>query len=244
MEKERHTFRFFAVAEGNEVHFDAAERQHLHVLRAESGDELEAFDGYGNVYRCRLQALTRHAARATIIATHHEPRPAAAVTAVLGAQAGTVGESLMRSLTELGVARLLIFRHQHDAHDKIHSSRVRRWRKIIISACKQCKRAWLPDIELLPEWEELTKTLARDFTVRLALQRGGECGLSDLLQCSPPDRVCMLVGAACGFSAAEQAALRAVSVKFIDLGLDTLRTETAAVFFAGFVTFWQRERLR
>ncbi len=244
MEEERHKFRFFAVADGNEVHFDATERKHLHVLRAARGDELEAFDGCGNVYRCRLQALTRHAARATIITTHHEPRPSAAITAVLGAQAGTVGESLLRSLTELGVERFMIFRHHHDAHGKIHSSRVLRWRKIIISACKQCKRAWLPDIELSPEWEELTKTLARDFAVRLALQRGGECGLSDLLQCSPSGRVCILVGAACGFSAAEQAALRSVSVKFIDLGMNTLRTETAAVFFAGFVTFWQRERLR
>ena len=43
----------------------------------------------------------------------------------------------------------------------------------------------------------------------------------------------MLVGAACGFSAAEQAALRSVSVKFIDLGMNTLRTETARGFFCG-----------
>ncbi len=241
MEEERHTFRFFAVVEGGEAHFDVTERQHLCVLRMARGDELEAFDGRGHVYRCRLQTLTRHQARATIVATRYEPRPAAAVTAVLGAQAGTVDDRLLRSLTELGIGRFLIFRHQHDARGKIHSARLSRWRKIIVSACKQCHRVWLPSIELLPEWEELTQTLARDFAVRLALQRGGECSLSELLQSSPSGNVCMLVGAACGFSVAELAILRSVPLKFVDLGTDTLRTETAAVFFAGFVNFWLRE---
>ena len=244
MQEEKHTFRFFANAKGNEVHFDAAECKHLQVLRAACGDELEAFDGRGHVYRCRLQKLTHKEARAAIIAARHEARPKASVTAVLGAQAGTLDEPVLRSLTELGIERFLIFRHQHDAHGKIHSSRVLRWRKIIISACKQCKRAWLPDVELVPAWEELTATLLRDFAVRLVLQRGGEGSLSELLQCSPSDRVCMLVGAACGFSAVELEALRAVPVRFIDLGMATLRAETAAVFFAGFITFWQRERLR
>ena len=37
MEEERHKFRFFAVADGNEVHFDATERKHLHVLRGRTG---------------------------------------------------------------------------------------------------------------------------------------------------------------------------------------------------------------
>lgn len=241
--EEKHRFRFFASVEGNEVYFDVNEYKHLRVLRAVRGDELEAFDGHGNIYRCYLQKFTRHEARATIIATHHEPRPMASVTAVLGAQAGTVDERVLRSLTELGVEHFVIFRHQHDARGKIHSSRVMRWRKIIISACKQCKRAWLPNIELLPEWEELIATLLRDFTVRLVLQRGGECSLSELLQCSPSGRVCMMVGAACGFSAAELGTLQSTSVKFIDLGINTLRTETAAVFFAGFVNLWLQEKL-
>ena len=244
MEGARHTFRFFAAVEGGEVHLDVTARQHLHVLRAVRGDTLDAFDRRGHVYRCRLQALTRHEARATIIATRYERRPATSITAVLGAQAGTVDVRVLRSLTELSIARFLIFRHQHDARGKIHSSRVLRWRKIIISACEQCKRAWLPDIELIPEWEELTPTLAREFTVRLALQRGGECSLPELLRSSPSGNVCMLVGAAGGFSATELAALRSVPVRFVDLGMATLRTETAAVFFAGFVNFWQREWLR
>ncbi len=244
MEEDRHTFRFLVVAEGDEVRFDADECKHLRVLRVARGDELEAFDGHGHVYRCRLRVLGRDEARATILAARYEPRPVAAVAAGLGAQAGMVGEGVMRSLTELGVARFLIFRHQRDARGRIHPSRVLRWRKVLISACKQCRRAWLPDIELLSGWEELVKVLARDFTFRLVLQRGGECSLSDLLRCSPSGGVCMLVGAACGFSEAERLALRSASVKFVDLGLQTLRTETAAVFFAGFVTFWQRERLR
>ena len=241
---ERHTFRFFAAVKGGEVHFDVTARQHLHVLRAVRGDTLEAFDGRGHVYRCRLQTLTRHEARATIIATHYSPRPATSITAVLGAQAGTVDVRVLRSLTELGIARFLIFRHQHDARDKIHSSRMLRWRKIIISACEQCKRTWLPDIELVAEWKELTHTLAREFTVRLALQRGGECSLAELLRSSPSGNICILVGAACGFSAAELTALCSMSFRFVDLGMATLRTETAAVFFAGFVNFWQREWLR
>ena len=86
--------------------------------------------------------------------------------------------------------------------------------------------------------------LAQNFTTRLALHRGGEHSLSDLWQGSPSPHICMLVGAPCGFSAAEVNALRAVPVKFIDLGMDTLRTETAAIFFAGWVNFWQREKLR
>lgn len=240
----QHTFRFFArTVDARQVLFDADECLHLQVVRAVPGDELEVGDGQGQVYRCRLCSLTRHAARAEILAVQHEPRPPLTFAAALGVQSGAKFEQLLRSLTELGVTRFLIFKHQHDAHAKIGTARLPRWRKIIISASKQCKRAWLPEITLLPDWGELIKTLEKDFTFRLALKQGGDYGLSDVLSWSPHGGACMVVGAACGFSEDEVAALHAVPVRFIDLGSCTLRAETAAVFFAGFVAFWQREKL-
>ena len=203
----------------------------MQVLRCRTGDELEVFDGCGHVYRCRLQKLTHKEARATIVASHYVPRPATSITAMLGAQAGTTDEYVLRSLTELGMASLVFFRHQHDAQAKLNTARLRRWRKITISASKQCKRAWLPDISLASDWDSLTAMLAQNFTTRLALHRGGEHTLSDLWQGSPSSHICILVGAACGFSAVEVEALRAVPVKFIDLGMDTLTHRDGGDFF-------------
>ena len=214
------------------------------VLRCRTGDELEVFDGCGHVYRCCLQKLTHKEARATIVASHYVPRPVTSITAILGAQATTTDEYMLRSLTELGMASLVFFRHQHDAQAKLNTVRLTRWRKIIINACKQCKRAWLPDITLASDWDSLTTMLGQSCTTRLALHKGGEHSLSDLWQGLPSSHICILAGAACGFSATEIDALRAVPVKFIDLGMNTLRTETAAIFFAGWVNFWQQEKLR
>ena len=240
---DKHTFRFLGHADGNEVYFNADESKHMSVLRCRTGDELEAFDGCGHVYRCCLQKLTHKEARATIVAARYVSRPTTSVSVALGVQSGTTDEHSLRSLTELGVASVVFFCHQHDAQAKINAARLTRWRKIIISACKQCKRAWLPEISLASDWHNLTAILAQNFTTRLALHRGGEHTLSDMWQWLPSAHVCLLVGAACGFSAVELDALRAMPVKFIDLGMDTLRTTTAVVFFAGLVNFWQREKL-
>ena len=240
---DKHTFRFWGQAEGNAVYFNADESKHMQVLRCRTGDALEAFDGSGHVYRCCLQKLTPKQAHASIVAMHYEARPPTSVSVALGVQSGTTDEHILRSLTELGVASFIFFRHQHDAQAKINAARLARWRKITLSACKQCKRAWLPELSLASDWHNLTTMLAQNFTTRLALHKGGEHTLSDMWQWPSSAQVCILVGAACGFSIAEVKALQAVPVKFINLGLPTLRTATAAVFFTGLVNFWQQEKL-
>lgn len=241
----RHIFRFFAETDtGDEIYLSGDEFKHLQVIRAEIGDELEIFNGRGHVFTCRLQKYVRQTAVCEVMAMRFVPRPAKTITAVPGIQPATEFEHLLRSLTELHVDRFLVYRHTHDAIHKIRSAPIARWRRILLSACKQAKRAWLPAIDLCSSWGDMLKMIEQGCDFRLALEGGGEYTLDDVLAWELGADTCLVTGSSCGFSEDELADLRFLEVKPVSLGTTVLRAGTAAVFFAGFVNFCRQRSSR
>lgn len=236
-----HIFRFFAETDtGDKIRLSGDEFRHLQVVRAKMGDELEIFNGRGHVFTCKLRENIGQNAVCEVIATRFVPRPVRKITAVPGIQPVTEFEYMLRSLTELHVDRFLVYRHTQDATHKIRSAPVTRWHKILLSACKQAKRAWLPEIDLCPSWKDMLKKIEQDCDFRLALDDRGEYTLDDVLAWKPGADTCLITGSGCGFSENELADLRSLEVRSVSLGAVVLRAGTAAVFFAGFANFWRQ----
>ena len=158
------------------------------------------------------------------------PAPKAKVIAVLAIQQHGMFGEVLRSLTELGVDTFALFRHKRDATFKFR--RHEHWHKVVVNACKQAKRAWLPEVKLLQSWQEVLAYVGNYDC--LVLDKSGEHSLHSVEQSGD---VCFIAGASCGFDAEELTDLCGLPVvKVVNLGNNTLRAATAVIYAGGYIS--------
>ena len=134
----------------------------------------------------------------------------------------------MQKSTELGVARFTIFnaaRSQGSLKPAQIDKKLAHWHGVAISACEQCGRTRLPEIEFHPTLAAVL-AMPRD-GIRLLLDAGGEP--LNRFQPEQTRSVSILLGPEGGLDDNEIAAARDAGFAPISLGPRVLRTETAAV---------------
>lgn len=205
------------------------------VLRLREGDRVLVFDGAG---------LQRHAQVARVARSHatlqlgriDAAAPELSVHVTL-AQAMLKGDSMdqvVRDATTIGVHEvvpLLTTRTEARHPPDRAAARVDRWRRVAVSATKQCGRAVLP---IVREAGSLANTLdaAADDECVMFVEPLADIPLvtlDGLKPVQPGRRVTVLVGPEGGWSPDELAMAARKRAKMVSLGGRTLRAETAAI---------------
>ncbi len=219
--------------QADRVAFDEQETRHLaRVLRLAPGDVVQVVDGQGTELTVRLESIEARAATGTILArsSSHTESPLA-LTLAQGVPKGDKMEWIVRTVTELGVARivpLLTERTIVRLEPGRWRDRARRWQRVAKEAAKQCGRAVIPMVEPPRPIQEFAEA---DWTVDLALclWEGERRGLLEVLDktARPVASALLVVGPEGGLARREVEALEARGFKSAGLGPRILRTETA-----------------
>ncbi len=214
--------------EGDEFH-------HLvNVLRKKSGERILVTDGNG--LRCEVTILSVHKKSLDGEITSHSflERPATGVTVALSMlKAPQRFELFLEKATELGVSSVIPLITSRTlalpARDRVQG-RLKRWNTIMLSAARQSKRFYLPE---LTEPMTLKQVLALPgFDLRLIPWEGS--ALPPVVQCAGKKTI-FLIGGEGGFSEAEVEAARSAGFAEISLGRNILRAETAGIFAVAMV---------
>lgn len=226
--------RFFVSPEqiaGHLVHFRADQARQLRdVLRLRPGDAVAVLDDTGQVYRVRLERVSRERTDGIIESRAAAGgEPAAHVTLYQSLLKREKFEWVLQKGTELGVTRFapVISRRAlvREAGDKLD-----RWRRIIAEAAEQAGRGRLPELRPPVALEDALRdapTYARAIIPWEAAEGGGiRAALAGL---PPAPAVALFIGSEGGFDPAEIEAARAAGLMPITLGPRILRTETAAL---------------
>lgn len=203
------------------------ELRHLHTLRLGPGDRLCVFDDAGREHEVELERVTTREATARIVTTsavsHESPLELVLLPALLKHDHM---DWVVEKATELGVTRIapLVTRFTVSRGEPLE-----RWRRIALSAAKQCGRTRIPAVD--PP-RPVTAALAEPWPgLRLlAWEDEAAVRLVDLTAETPA--VTMLIGPEGGFDAAEVDAARAAGFATVRLGRRILRAETAAIVAA------------
>ena len=198
----------------------------LRVLRVIPGQTVILFNGNGHDYvsevvvpgkkDVRLRVLSRLPAR---------PESPLRLTLVQALSRGERMDQTLQKSTELGVVAfqpLLTERVEVRIRPEKLKQRMEHWHKVVVSACEQCGRATIPDLNEpigLDEWLGRTEQAQR-----LVLEPGSETALA---KTRLGDRVELLIGPEGGFSERELATMSQNEVLAVSLGPRILRTETA-----------------
>jgi 16S rRNA (uracil1498-N3)-methyltransferase len=206
------------------------EASHLiRVLRLRVGDEIDAFDGRGGMYRASVAELTRDAVSLTITETvAPAPEPAIRVTVAMSVLKGDKMDGVVRDVTMMGAAAvqpIVSTRSEISLATLARAHRAERWQRIAVSSVKQCGRAVVPDIALplnLADW--LEHAASKSTLVLVEPSAGAGTMLSDVRR---HEAVNLLVGPEGGWTPEEILMMARAGVTSVSLGARTLRAETA-----------------
>ncbi len=216
-------------------------RHIVRVLRLAVGDPLILFDGAGGEFVARIAGIDRHTAVAELL--EWRDRECESQLRLTLAQALSSGDKMdltIQKAVELGVSHIVPLRSQRSTlrlDEARAEKRVRHWQGIAVSACEQCGRNRIPQIEPVAgfaDWLAARKE-ASDPSVaslpplpslRLMLDPEAATTLADI---APAAAVTLLVGAEGGLAPEETAAARRAGFVGVRLGPRILRTETAGL---------------
>ncbi len=124
------------------------EAAHLRrVLRYRIGDRIFLFDGLGNLLHAEISAMSKESVSGKILEAAHQPRLPCSIVLCFAMPARKAFDDILERGTAAGVSLFQPLITSRSQETKIDwNSRIPRMRQILISSCKQCGRAMLPEI--------------------------------------------------------------------------------------------------
>lgn len=216
------------------------------VLRLRKGDSITLFNGKGGEFSARIESITNSQVTALIESFHDEDRESPLTIEL--AQALCANEKMdwiIQKAVELGVNRIqpiVTERCVIQLSSERANKRLEHWKKIIISACEQSGRNYLPDIfplVSLPSWLSQKKSENNPQEMRLMLSPTANEHLKKITRPANNDSITLIIGPEGGFSPAEELSIAHCGYNAIRLGNRILRTETAGLAaIASLQTLW------
>ena len=225
-----HRFRFLASRDDDTWAILGRELHHLRkVVRLQVGDLVEVFDGAGHDGVGSIESIAKDKALVRAEQLFQHPKSSAPLVAVISALNPSKVCDYLPALVELGIDQVHIYRteggkkpageSQHGPDGRVHA--------VIVEACKQSKRAWLPEHYHHSSLRTVLEATNRYSWRRLVLDPDGECPLSsdDL----GPEGTLYVCASEKGFSTGESQLLNDVGFFSRSLGPHVLRASTAAI---------------
>ncbi len=201
------------------------------VLRLRIDDSVIVFDGQGGEYPAVIKEFAKDRVLLAVGHRHaNEIESPLAVELVQGLSRGGRMDVVIQKSTELGVRRIRPVITEYSVVKLDPDKALKRrehWLKISQSACEQCGRNTVPEIDMPQTLASWLGSLRENGTTRIMLQPGH--GESIAMLPTPDDVVTLLVGPEGGLSDAERRRCADSGFRAVSLGPRILRTETAAL---------------
>jgi 16S rRNA (uracil1498-N3)-methyltransferase len=201
--------------EGEEFHHS------VRVVRVRAGEEVELFDGGGNMARGVVESIERDRAVIRV----GEPIPSRESPLVIHLAMAIIQlekfELVLQKATELGVRSFLpLVTDRVELRPERYANKMERWEKIVFEAVKQSGRGIVPPIAPPAPFA----TLMQREGVRVLFDAD-----ADPSNEQPANELTLFIGPEGGWSDEELALARAHGCIFRRLGPRRLRAETAAI---------------
>jgi 16S rRNA (uracil1498-N3)-methyltransferase len=216
------------VVDGDEFH-------HLvRVLRKKAGELILVTDGNGLRCDVRISDIGKTSFTGEILGCSRIELPATSVTVALSLlKAPQRFELFLEKATELGVSSIIPMitarTLSHPSSERVQG-KLNRWRTIMLSAARQSKRYYLPQLTEPLSFKKVTAL--QGFDLKLIPYEHSE--MAPGVHCSGKN-ILFLIGGEGGFTTAEIEEARAAGFSEISLGKTILRAETAGIFAVAFV---------
>lgn len=222
-----YTMIFYTPNIENDLHLPEEESQHaVKVLRLEAGDPIELVDGKGNYYEAEIAFPHHKHCQVNVLKkiSNFHPQPVHIHIAIAPTKNMDRLEWFAEKVTEIGVGEISLLLCDHSERKVVKTDRLE---KILVSAMKQSKKAYLPRLNEMISFKEFVR---QPHTEKCFI---AHCYEQDKRELTKEYRsgqdILVLIGPEGDFS--EEEVRLALENGFIpvSLGESRLRTETAGV---------------
>lgn len=217
--------------------FQLSEEESRHitkVLRKQVGDTIQCIDGKGNIASASIVQILKHTCIVQVRSKQFHPKTSSIrfVLAFAPVKNDARNEWVLEKATELGVDEIVCIKTDRTEKWNIKSER---YHKIIVSALKQSKQFWLPELSFSSDLNSFIKNASLNNRSLICF---GDCSkpqlsLMQFFQGNDLHKfkqIVICIGPEGDFSENEYALMKQFSIQGVHLGQSILRTETAAVF--------------
>lgn len=230
----------------NNMRFKLEDRSQLkkirQVLRLQSGDAIDLFDGNGVVYHCVLEIVSSELITGRVEDKQYitdKSRFRLTLAQAL-TKAGKL-DDIVRMCTEVGVSQFVFFESEYSvvkAKD-YKPAKLERLSKIIEEAARQSERNFVPEIFGITNFKELVANTNIDTRILCATEDVKDLINIDTIKAQILEKqiqnIMLIIGPEGGFSKSELDFAAANNVIIAKMNLPILRTETAGVVAAGYL---------
>lgn len=204
-----------------------AEAHHLRtVLRMRPGDLAELFDGAGGIVSGQIEEIRADRTVFRVLSRNFEAESGASLTLALALLKGQKMELVIQKATELGVHTFIPVISRYCERQTWSEQLLQRWQRIVLEACKQCRRP-VP-MRLVPPAALHELNFPADSRNILLWEQETDCSFS-AAELGDGRPVILLIGPEGSFHPDEVAQTRSAGFKTVSLGPRILRAETAAI---------------
>lgn len=202
----------------------------VRVLRLKEGDEMMLMDGQGCFYEAEVTMASSHHCLYAIRQTLPQQRQwqGRVHLAIAPTKMAERIEWLVEKATEIGLDELSLLDCQFSERRQM---KVPRLEKILVSAMKQSRKAWKPELHEMLSFDKFIKShpSGRRYIAHCYEEVPRTNLFDELRQSAASDDILVMVGPEGDFSINEVQQAVAAGFVSVDLGKSRLRTETAGL---------------
>jgi 16S rRNA (uracil1498-N3)-methyltransferase len=230
------TVRYFVPqfpSSGGQITLPEAESHHAStVMRVRQGDQLILFDGEGHQADATVVKVGRKAVVCQAEAKIFLPRKnRSTIELAIAMPKGDRSRDLVERLTELGVDRLVPIHCQRSPW-AISDGAIQKWQRVMIEACKQCRRNQIMQIAQPCRVADFLVQPATENERRWFAHPGGQKVDPDAESLADNPTYRIAIGPEGGFTDQEASAAIASGWLAVGLGERIYRIETAAIILS------------
>ena len=224
---------------GPNEQFDLDEPQSRHLIKAlriKENDEVEVFDGMGNIAKCIVIRLTNKSCsleRAEDIRSQTKSKNQ--LSAIIPIIKKNNFNFMLQKMSEIGVNSFLVYKPDNidqSVAKKDISNFIDKSKEIVISVCKQCGNNFLPSISGYKNLESAITVIEEDQIIAFDTNASNYFTQEEISQYSS---VTIVTGPESGFSIKELDTLKHNKVNLRYLGENILRSETAPIVVSAII---------
>jgi len=213
--------------EDKKINLSGDEFHHIaHVFRKTVNDEIALTNGKGILAKAKISFLTKRFLTLKIISSSEERQSNPKIAVAFSLLRNKNDFLIVEKLTELGVKDFFPLITERSVR-KPSANTIEKFRKVAISAIKQCDNAFLPKIHQALSLETFLAS-KKHFQPVVALEIGKHKTIVETVR-DLENPVCIIIGPEGGFSEREIELFKEKEIPAFSLGNHILRAETAAI---------------
>ena len=221
---------------------DSSESHHIiHVKRLKIGDSIIVFNGTGDEFEAKIEDIEDNRVNVRINQQRTISKEnIVEIDIAFAIPKGKRSHLLIQKCTELGVHKLIPINYARSVvklKDDC-SVKIEKWQKIAIEASKQCGRNTITEIGNVVDFDNILNTSDSYDLPLFACSQSDSDNLKNTLQEHPkPNNILSFIGPEGGFTTNEIEMAKRAGCKFVSLGSQILRVETAAIAVSAILSY-------